>query len=184
MLPELDTQSAILQMMNRFQPFIQQRWKKAALEMKRKLAKYPSLQEFAQFVQEIAAELNDPVYGKVDTRQMAKKQSFQINSARSSSFQSEPSQETSNVSKSSESPSPSTTDQSRKWQESPCVLCGLRHRLWNCDQFKEKKPEERLKIVVEHKLCENCLLDYHAVADCRKKSVCSVPGCGKEGQEL
>ena len=67
-LTELDTQSAILEMMGRFPPYVQHRWKKVAMEMRRKFMKYPTLHEFVEFVEEMAAELNDPVYGKVDRR--------------------------------------------------------------------------------------------------------------------
>ena len=63
---------------------------------------------------------------------------------------------------------------------SPCVLCGAAHRLFYCDTFKSLKPVQRLKVVKDNKLCENCLLSNHEVSTCRKPSVCSVPNCGKK----
>ncbi|KAJ8019307.1 hypothetical protein HOLleu_42169 [Holothuria leucospilota] len=41
-------------------------------------------------------------------------------------------------------------------------------------------PRERLDVVINHKLCHNCLLSSHKTDDCGKRSVCSVPGCGKK----
>ena len=40
------------------------------------------------------------------------------------------------------------------------------------------KLDQRLRFVKDHKLCENCLLSNHVTSECRKPSVCSIPGCG------
>lgn len=99
-LPELDTQSAIIEILGRLQPFIQLRWKNLALEMRRKHGRYPDFPGFVDFVAEVAAELNDPVYGKVNTRQQSNgdkegkpmKQSFQTNTVQKPSDQPPPAQ--------------------------------------------------------------------------------------------
>ena len=64
--------------------------------------------------------------------------------------------------------------------EPPCILCSRNHCLWNCDAFKEMSPSQRLDIVNNHKLCHNCLLASHEVKFWGKRSVCSVPWCGKK----
>ena len=38
-------------------------------------------------------------------------------------------------------------------------------------------PDERMKVVTEHKLCINCLLSNHTVKDCNKSYVCTVNDC-------
>ena len=63
-------------------------------------------------------------------------------------------------------------------RESPCILCKHVHRLWHCDQFKSMSPHDRRKLVLNYKLCENCLRDSHATSICGKKSICMVPNCG------
>ena len=44
------------------------------------------------------------------------------------------------------------------------------------------KPFDRMQVVKNHRLCENCLFSNHKTQDCRKPSVCSVhvPGCGQK----
>ena len=50
----------------------------------------------------------------------------------------------------------------------------------NCEQFNELKPEDRFKFPRENKLRDNCLLPGHVAFTCKKKAVCSVPGCGRK----
>ena len=61
-----------------------------------------------------------------------------------------------------------------------CVVCGMNHRLFYCDEFKGMRPEARLDIAIKNKLCYNCLLPGHNSFDCHKSSVCSVPECGRK----
>jgi hypothetical protein len=42
------------------------------------------------------------------------------------------------------------------------------------------KPRDRLHLVKENKLCENCLLGNHSTSKCRKPTVCTIAGCGKK----
>ena len=42
------------------------------------------------------------------------------------------------------------------------------------------KLHDRIRLVKDEKLCENCLMNNHATEQCRKTSVCSVDGCGKK----
>jgi len=62
----------------------------------------------------------------------------------------------------------------------PCIVCKEEHHLFHCPKFKSMKPVERLKLVKDNRLCENCLRSNHVVSNCRKASVCSVPGCGQK----
>ena len=167
-LPELDTQSAIIEVLGRLQPFIQLRWKNRALETKKQQGRYPDFFGFVDFIVEVATEVNDPVYGKVDTRKQAS--SGNERKPRQHSYQTKIEQQ----------PTRQAQNITQKWKEPPCVLCGESHRLWYCDSFKQKTPQERLETVLHHKLCENCLRNNHSVENCKKQSVCSVPGCGKK----
>ena len=45
---------------------------------------------------------------------------------------------------------------------------------------RQESPQERLKIVNDHKLCHNCLLGSHDTQFCGKRSVCLVKDCGKK----
>ena len=61
--------------------------------------------------------------------------------------------------------------------EKPCVLCGIRHRLWNCPSFRQLSPSQRLDVVVQNSLCHNCFLSTHSTNRCGKKTSCFVKGC-------
>ena len=167
-LSEMDTQSAILDILNRFQPYIQNRWKRHALDMKKERDVYPSLCHFVAFVSDLAVDLNDPVYGKVNVKQdipvsektRIKRATFQISHNPKDSKRITPSYD--------------------RRQEPPCILCKENHRLWYCQQFKDMSVKNRLDLVVSNKLCLNCFMQGHTAGDCRKSSVCSVPGCGKK----
>ncbi|XP_029731987.2 uncharacterized protein LOC109429392 [Aedes albopictus] len=59
----------------------------------------------------------------------------------------------------------------------PCILCGtLRHRIADCEEFKQKCVDERVKIVRQHNLCRTCL-NFHQKWPCRTWSGCSIEGC-------
>lgn len=40
-------------------------------------------------------------------------------------------------------------------------------------------PKARREVARVHKLCYNCLRAGHFAEECKKDSVCSVPGCGR-----
>ena len=161
-LREVDTQSSIVDIVNRLEPFRKNRWRREAMEQKRKTDSYPTFSDLVEFVQREAADASDPVYGQ---------------DSRSSSQQPKMSQE-SKSKKPTLSCSTVADNKTLSRTTKPCVLCSESHRLFYCPIFKEMKPVERRKLVNEHKLCHNCLLGNHVASNCRKPSVCSVPGCG------
>ena len=64
MLHEVASQSAMLDVIGRLQPYFQNRWRKQALDIKKMKGAYPEFNDLCNFIAEIAAEVNDPVYGK------------------------------------------------------------------------------------------------------------------------
>lgn len=160
-LSEVDTQSAILDIASRLQPYLRNRWKRAAMDMKRERDRYPDFKEFVKFVQREAVEAADPVYGSFNVR---------------------PSQDSGKASQEGKTKYTAScatgTRPGRTYP--PCVACGGSHRLFGCERFKAMKPIERLQLVTSNKLCENCLLANHSTTECRKPSVCTVPQCGQK----
>ena len=185
-LKEVDSQTIILEIINRLPTYIQIRWKKKALQIKNDTDIYPDFVELVQFITLVAEEVNDPVYGKMTFRKtdISKQKSSFVTSASPSTC------------KQDTSPGRLQGDQTRHPRESyqrqgyrqshyhrpepPCVLCSQRHRLWHCDDFKKMTPKQRLDLVNQHKLCHNCLLASHEVKYCGKRSVCSIEGCGRK----
>ena len=154
-LQEIDTQSSIVKITDRLQPYLRNRWRRDAMDTKREKSRYPSFQEFVKFVQRAAEDAVDPVYGQQSNHRAKAVKEDRGN--KKTSFVTSAGQE--------------------RRKQSPCILCGDAHRLFYCQKFKDMRPKERLNLVRQRKLCENCLLDNHSVANCRKQSRCSVPGC-------
>lgn len=158
-LQEVNNQSVIVEIVERLQSHLKFKWRKEAMEFKRKHDQYPQFKHFVEFMRRQAEEMNDPVYGQLGSRE---------NSDKSSKTGKHASSFSSHVQDYPE----------RKSQR--CVMCREDHRLWYCQSFKDLKPFDRLQVVRKHNLCENCLLSGHKAAFCRKPSVCSVEGCGKK----
>jgi len=157
-LQQVDNQSCIISIADRLQPYIRNRWKRHAVETKRESSVYPKFKDFVNFISKQADEATDPVYGSWNAHKNPSKPTASDGKKSSTSF--------------------TTSTQPSQHKRRSCVLCGEDHRLFWCARFKAMKPTERLQIVVNHKLCENCLLHNHVANDCRKPSVCSVEGCG------
>ena len=162
-LQEVQSQGYILQIVNRLQQYLRNRWKKRALDIKRDKDRYPRFEEFVEFVKEQTLEATDPVYGKPP---------------------SSGEKDTSKGKKASSFASSSGNKVERSAFVHTCILCGDAHRLLYCAQFKTMKLADRLKFVNSRKLCENCLLGNHVTANCRKNTVCTVEGCGKRHTRL
>ena len=69
------------------------------------------------------------------------------------------------------------TSRRRRSGSGKCLLCNEFHQLWNCEQFKKKTFEVRMKIVRDARLCDNCFKVGHFAAGCMQKSGCYVEGC-------
>lgn len=163
-LSEVDTQTSIIDISNRLQPYLRNRWRRKALEVKRETESYPGFKDFVEFIYLESEEANDPVYG-----QSSSTKSANPTSATKSSF-----------SKSTSSCFSSNVNKPSSYRKSPppCVACKQEHRLFHCQQFKSMRLQERIKFVKDNKICENCLLTNHLVKDCRNQMTCGVPGCG------
>ncbi|KAL9958369.1 hypothetical protein ACROYT_G035375 [Oculina patagonica] len=61
-----------------------------------------------------------------------------------------------------------------------CLVCDGIYQLWNCEQFKRKSYEDRMKIIRDAKLCDNCFKVGHLAKGCIQKSSCYVEGCNRK----
>ena len=58
-----------------------------------------------------------------------------------------------------------------------CLVCNGMHQLWNCERFKRKSQGDRIKIIRDAKLCENCFKVGHMSKRCMLRGGCYVEGC-------
>jgi hypothetical protein len=134
-LCEVDTQSSIIHIVDRLQPYLKNRWRRHAMDMKREKDCYPSFSDFVEFIRMAAEDASDPVYGSSGSQTK-----LQDNSKNASSFFT------------------SYMDTGHIRPAKPCILCKQNHRLFYCDTFKNLKPVERLDVVKSHKLCQTVYL--------------------------
>ena len=170
MLSEVDNQYTILEILQRCPDSVQCKWHKRALTFKDANGYYPGFSVFVDFVSKLSKTWCDPVYGK-DALKSFKQQ--YLKSVTSHTTEVKPLRDNDRDRVSNTAQRSSTLATTR-----PCVVCNQSHRLYQCEPFKSKQPDERFQIVKSNKLCFNCLLPYHNSRNCRKPSQCSVPNCG------
>jgi len=200
---EIDTQSSIAEILNRLQPFVHTRWRKEVAKTKRHYGGYPDLGHFIDFIEELAEEQNDPIYG-VDSVFRTKVQK-EIKPKKTSSYGTSTSTAGSTGGSRGNSGGNSSNDSSntiggasgstlvagsgatsggaevkKKWVvKIPCVVCNEMHKVLYCDQFRKLSVKERIEVVKKHNLCEVCLLGNHSTENCRRTTTCGVSGCVK-----
>ncbi|KAK2575370.1 hypothetical protein KPH14_008479 [Odynerus spinipes] len=55
----------------------------------------------------------------------------------------------------------------------PCPCCQGSHYLGRCTEFREKTPEQRRQLAVQHKVCMNCLSSSHSTKQCKSEYRCT-----------
>ena len=58
-----------------------------------------------------------------------------------------------------------------------CFLCNGGPKLETCGQFRAKLSEEKLKVIRDRKLCENCLSYCHFASSCKSPRSCTIEQC-------
>ena len=166
-LDEIDTQRSIVKIVEKLPLYLQNRWKKEAIDTKRRSGKYPGIDYLVIFVEHSAEEANDPVFGNISSN------ASYVNKKGGKAFDSK---------RRGYGISAMVTSQTQEQRskDKGCLMCGGSHSLFGCDTFKRSKPEDRFKFVRSKRLCDNCLNYGHFANRCNKPSTCSVPGCGKK----
>ncbi|KAJ8018245.1 hypothetical protein HOLleu_43866 [Holothuria leucospilota] len=154
---EINTQTTLLKIVERLPYCLNSRWIRRARKIREKGGNVPTIENLTEFVDD------DPVYSRLnklhETREHRKTGSAKVTKPWSKG----------NFSIAAD----------RKGKQL-CVLCSGDHLLFGCDVFKAKRPEERLKIARDFKLCFNCLQPGHNSSSCRLNRTCTVSGCGRK----
>ena len=131
---------------------------------------HPTFSDFVEFIELIIVAEFDPVYGKGNNIKPANVRGVNYSTV------------TAAVRNSGNTRMNSSAINSANFKSvtSVCVVCGGNNRPFVCDKFKFMGPKVRQEFVVHNKLCFNRLLPGHRANECRKPSVCSVPGCGQK----
>ena len=145
---EIDTQHTIATIGHRLPSQQRNRWCIEAISFKEEHDNYPGFAAFVKFLDKLAKEAEDPVYGQHD---------IAGSSSSRHPIRSQPVCRVTNVSSSSK-----------------CILCDGPHKLYWCREFKKKKPEERLAYVNSNKLCIVCFSNDHVSIKCDRNITCKI----------
>ena len=158
---ELTSQHVLLKIVERLPYHLRTGWLKV-VGRARKEGRLPAITDLVAFLQQIADEENDPVFGRLTIREQGSKMSAFKKSG-----------------KTSRGVFTTSTDAEGSKTRS-CVQCGGEHSLFGCSEFKQLKIEDRLKLAQKERLCYNCLKKGHMTRDCNLNRTCSVSGCNRK----
>ena len=157
---EVNTQQFICAIVMRYHPQVCSSWRRHALENHENRNMYPTFEQFATFMDKVAREACDPVYGfeafKITSKQVS------VNLVTESSSM-----------KDEVVPS----DISPKLRGDHCAVCLDYHDITQCDMFKAMLPVQRQQLARDKHLCNGCLSRSHMLAECRESVMCSINGC-------
>ena len=177
-MSEIDNQKSVTEILQRCPQYIHNQSSNEAFRVKRANGSYPSFKDFVAFFREKAADCNDPVYGS----DMFEPQMH----LKGSCSQFEVSGKTPGASDAVAPPGAMAVPfrSQQRSQPGKCVLCNDNHSIFQCDVFKSKSPAARAQVAREKRLCFNCLAPSHLSRDCKRSTVCQVPGSGKRHAKL
>ena len=147
----------------------------------------PRIHHISKFVSERARAANNPVFGGMlygdkdrSKKDNSRKKTSPPNSTMASSHATHGNSGGPNsfVPYGSENQKRQLTSRRRSSGSGKCLLCCELHQLWNCEQFKKKSFEDRMKIIRDARLCDNCFKLGHFASGCMQKSGCYIEGCG------
>lgn len=150
-LHEIDSQRLILEVIEKLPSYMFNKWKKFAVETKRRTNYYPDITSLVTFMMHQADEITDPVYGQSASSTSSFKQERQ------------PKKQVFAVSDTSQSLS--------------CFLCNECHYLNQCSKFLAMSLKERYDFVLNKRLCRNCLHTGHIAGNCKRSSLCKHCKC-------
>ena len=165
LLCEVSTQSVLLKIVQRLPMFLRNRWVHEVMKIRKRNLTNPTIRQLMTFMDDAAAESNDPVYGHLNDERITGRRVDEARHGRGAAF---------NVSVNE------IHQQRPDYSGSSCSLCGEQHSLFGCQRFKGMSTDRRRSYAMEAELCFNCLKTGHAARQCYLRRVCSVEGCGRK----
>lgn len=76
------------------------------------------------------------------------------------------------------------TNQVEPYHPINCVACGLNHSLTECSQFNNMQVLDRLQLLRQNGVCDNCLTKGHIAKGCLYPQNCSYQNCFRKHHSL
>ena len=184
-LSEINTGRSLIQIVEKLPWDLRKGWLKRVHCIKTRENRVPTIDDVVKFVEASAEQANDPIFGKLvsrdevnKSRKNAKPQPQSRSKQRSSfSVQAQPASTSSATVQHQAAPMPVSSPRNGTPPQA-CAYCGQAHGLFGCALWKALRVADRLNFVMGKQLCVNCLQPGHRARECRRQTVCTVPGCG------
>ena len=183
-LSEINTGRSLTQIVEKLPWDLRKGWLKRVHHIKTVESKVPTIDDVVKFVAASAEQANDPVFGKLvsrdDTSKSRKnaKQQPQSRAKQRSTFSVQAQPAPAPAAVTHEAAPVSTSNPRSEKPPQACAYCGQAHGLFGCVPWKSLRVADRLNFVLGKQLCVNCLQPGHRARECRRQAVCTVPGCG------
>jgi len=181
-LSEVDSRTRLIQLVERLPLYLQNSWRKKAVDARTKYDAYPNIEEFSTFIEETASYATDPAFGykKPARAESSKHDSKPASAANFRSHQKKrgfDAQPQSAVSLAVNSQQQHSPVQPQAKQRDGCTYCGKPHSTVKCYDLIKMEPVERVEAMREKRACFNCCRGDHVIKDCRNTVPCGVDGC-------
>jgi len=171
---EIDSQEAMAKLVKRLPKYVQTRWRKLAVSHKKQSGDYPPFFDFADFIESVAEEANDALFGSIEKTRPEKRVEKKAR-AQGSVFSGSTEGRCQRNSK-WKKPAPV---QAKQPQFKPtCPQCNQEHYLNQCPEFRAFSVKQRVEFVQRNNLCYNCFGRNHVAENCVKTWRCNIDGCG------
>ena len=183
-LEEINSADNLRRIVNRLPFHLKMKWLEVADSIQQS-GQRPKIHDISRFVTTKARVANNPVFGaslneekersNPRVRYPSTATKMTTLATQGSSRKLEPS--TPRNERAREEQRPPIKDKTLTSTPRKCLVCNGMHQLWNCEQFKRKSYGDRIKIMRDAKLCENCFTVGHMTKGCVLRSGCYVEGC-------
>ncbi len=177
-LEEIDSRVRMVKIVQRLPIYIQSRWTRLSVSVKESSGYYPGILYLVDFLDTVAKEANDPIFGASALHNDPKGKQTKSKKQPGKSF---------NVQVTSTSKKETESNQNRSTPavQRQCPLCEADHYLTSCGQFKKMSPEKRLDFAKDKRLCFSCLKPgKHTIRWCKLKATCGIGGCTHKHSRL
>lgn len=189
LIGEIDAHSRLVAVVDRLPLHLQNTWRQKAVDFRENNSKYPDIKFFLTFIEKIATQANDPMFGykqKKETRATSNTNSSKTNKPKprqpmAASFHAAETHERT-VNTASNASKHSYKQRSGFNKKPPCLLCNGEHSLIKCPDLLKMEAPKRVEVARAKKVCFNCLRSGggHSSRDCKFDSVCTVADCGSK----
>jgi hypothetical protein len=160
----------LLKVVGRLPAYLLNRWRRKAVDLKRKERRLPNLEDIVNFVEDAAEVANDPLYGNI--RQSDKADSKETRPKRNQ------------ASYSTQGRADEASNNTGTSSNFKCRVCDGPHPVYHCEKFKGLNPSGRFEASHKNGLCFNCLRTGHSSKLCKSAGRCAINGCGMKHHSL